>query len=161
MQAKEASQKIESDRLTGEKQLETANDHKEKGNECIRIGKCTEAVLHYSFAIKLDPSDAALYSNRSLAFLKLKQFYYANEDAKKAIQLKPDWAKVCVFLLLDLKKKTLFHSIAFILSRTCMCVRLHRDTFVEQRFKQLLVNTIHLYCYMVEHYNYNQMILVY
>lgn len=51
-------------------------------------------MLHYSFAIKLSPNDPILYSNRSFAFLKLKQLYYANEDAEKAIQLKPDWAKV-------------------------------------------------------------------
>lgn len=73
---------------------ETANDHKERGNECIRKGNFSEAILHYSFAIKLNPNEATFYSNRSLAFLKLKQLYYANEDAEKAIQLKPDWAKV-------------------------------------------------------------------
>lgn len=73
---------------------ETANDHKERGNECIKVGKFDEAVLHYSYAIKLNPIEATYYSNRSLAFLKLNQLYYANEDAENAIQLKPDWAKV-------------------------------------------------------------------
>lgn len=72
----------------------TANDHKERGNESVKGGKYTEAILHYSFAIKLNPNEATYYSNRSLAFLKLQQLYYANEDAEKAIQLKPDWAKV-------------------------------------------------------------------
>lgn len=79
---------------TTENAPDTADDHKERGNGCIRAGKYNEAVLHYSFAIKLSPNDPALYSNRSLAFLKLKQLYYANDDAEKAIQLKPDWAKV-------------------------------------------------------------------
>lgn len=73
---------------------ETANDHKERGNECIKTANYTEAILHYSFAIKLNPNEATYYSNRSLAFLKTNQLYYANEDAEKAIQLKPDWAKV-------------------------------------------------------------------
>lgn len=73
---------------------ETANDHKERGNECIKAGNFSEAILHYSFAIKLNPNEATFYSNRSLAFLKLDQLYYANEDADRAIQLKPDWAKV-------------------------------------------------------------------
>jgi len=72
---------------------ETSNDYKERGNTCVRAENYTEAVLHYSFAIKLCLNDPVLYSNRSLAFLKLKQLYYANEDAEKAIQLKPDWAK--------------------------------------------------------------------
>ncbi len=74
--------------------LETPEELKEKGNQAVRCENYTEAVLHYSFAIKLSPNDPILYSNRSFAFLKLKQLYYANEDAEKAIQLKPDWAKV-------------------------------------------------------------------
>lgn len=73
---------------------ETANDHKERGNESIKTGQFSEAILHYSFAIKLNPNEATFYSNRSYAFFKLNQLYYANEDADKAIQLKPDWAKV-------------------------------------------------------------------
>lgn len=97
-----------------EPEPETANDHKERGNECIKNGKFNEAILHYSFAIKLNPNEATFYSNRSLAFLKLAQLYYANEDADKAIQLKSDWAKVCVtcnrLYVEYLKKKSiLFH----------------------------------------------------
>lgn len=77
-----------------ENETKSANDLKEQGNKCVRAGNHSEAVLHYSFAIKLSPNDPLLYSNRSLAFLKLNQLYYANEDAEKTIQLKPDWAKV-------------------------------------------------------------------
>lgn len=88
---------------TTENAPDTADDHKERGNGCIRAGKYNEAVLHYSFAIKLSPNDPALYSNRSLAFLKLKQLYYANDDAEKAIQLKPDWAKVFYVLFSECK----------------------------------------------------------
>jgi len=67
---------------------------KEKGNECVRNKKYAESVLHYTHAIKLDPVDYSLYSNRSLAFLKMQHFYFAMEDAKEAIRLKPNWAKV-------------------------------------------------------------------
>lgn len=73
---------------------DTADSLKEKGNVAVRSECYSEAVLHYSFAIKMCPADPILYSNRSYAFLKLQQLYYANEDAEKAIQLKPDWAKV-------------------------------------------------------------------
>jgi len=66
---------------------------KEKGNECVRNKKYAESVLHYTHAIKLDPVDYSLYSNRSLAFLKMQHFYFAMEDAKEAIRLKPNWAK--------------------------------------------------------------------
>lgn len=66
---------------------------KEKGNECVRAGNYAEAVLHYSHAIKLDSSSPQLYSNRSFAFLKLQQYYYALEDANESIRLDPTWAK--------------------------------------------------------------------
>ncbi|GAB0098034.1 hsp70-Hsp90 organizing protein [Sergentomyia squamirostris] len=72
----------------------SAEDVKEQGNQCVRAGNFKEAILHYSQAIKMTPNpDATLYSNRSLAFLKEKMYFYANEDADKAIQLRPDWAK--------------------------------------------------------------------
>lgn len=70
-----------------------ADDLKERGNECVKNKSYTEAILHYTHAIKMSPTDPILYSNRSLAFLKMKQLYYANEDAEKTISLKPDWAK--------------------------------------------------------------------
>lgn len=73
----------------------------------MRQERYSEAVLHYSFAIKLSPNDPILYSNRSFAFLKLKQLYYANEDAEKAIQLKPDWAKVHIDSVNDFTTKKL------------------------------------------------------
>lgn len=45
----------------------------------------------------MSPNDAInlsiLHSNRSFAFLKLEQFYYANEDSEKAIELNPNWPK--------------------------------------------------------------------
>lgn len=64
------------------------------GNQCIKDGKAIEAIFHYTHAIKLDPKNYSLHSNRSLAFLKSEQYYYALEDAKETIRLKPDWAKV-------------------------------------------------------------------
>lgn len=67
---------------------------KEKGNECVRSTKYEESILHYTHAIKLDPKNYSLYSNRSLAFLKIQQFYHALEDANETIRLNPNWAKV-------------------------------------------------------------------
>ena len=67
---------------------------KEKGNACLKEGKYHEALLHYSHAIKREPRNHLLYSNRSHVLLKLDQYYLALEDARKAIQLEPKWAKV-------------------------------------------------------------------
>lgn len=72
---------------------EEIQELKEKGNECVRNKKYAESVFHYTHAIKLDPLNYSLHSNRSLAFLKMQQFYFAMEDAKETIRLKPDWAK--------------------------------------------------------------------
>lgn len=93
-QTSDESKKKSNAPSTPEEPLNSANDLKEKGNECVKAGNYAEAVLHYSFAIKINPNDPLLYSNRCLAFLKLNQLYYANEDAEKTIQLRSDWAKV-------------------------------------------------------------------
>ncbi|RUS86451.1 hypothetical protein EGW08_005766 [Elysia chlorotica] len=70
-----------------------AEQCKDEGNKCMKEGKFTEAVIHYSEATKHEPNSAIFYSNRSLAFLKLDQLYLAMEDAKQAIKLEPSWPK--------------------------------------------------------------------
>ncbi|XP_043276851.1 protein TOM71-like [Venturia canescens] len=66
---------------------------KEKGNACVRQQKFEEAMFHYTHAIKMDPQNFSLYSNRSYVFLKMQQYHFALEDAVMTIQLKPDWTK--------------------------------------------------------------------
>ncbi|KAM3965573.1 uncharacterized protein ACR2FA_000423 [Aphomia sociella] len=68
-------------------------EFKTKGNECVKEGKFIEAVLHYTQAIKMDPSNYVLYSNRSFAFLKLDQHYLSLQDANETVRLQPQWAK--------------------------------------------------------------------
>ena len=75
---------------------------KTQGNECVRSKNFAEAVIHYTHAAQKDPKNHMLYSNRSLAFLKLQQFYYALEDAKETIKLQPYWAKVLRLVAWDL-----------------------------------------------------------
>lgn len=70
-----------------------AEEAKKKGNDCIKEKKYIEAMLHYTHAIKIEPRNHTLYSNRSLAFLRMDQYYHAMEDAYKVIELKPDWPK--------------------------------------------------------------------
>ena len=54
----------------------------------------TEALRLYTEALSLDAS-AVLYSNRAAAYMKAESYIKALEDAEKAIELRPDWAKVC------------------------------------------------------------------
>ena len=62
----------------------------------MKAGKHFEAMIHYTNAIKHDPGNHEYYSNRSLALLKVDQYYHARLDAIKTIELKPDWPKVWV-----------------------------------------------------------------
>lgn len=58
------------------------------------VGDFQEAIKYFSEAIKLDPSNHVLYSNRSAAYASLKNYNDALKDAEKTVELKPDWAKV-------------------------------------------------------------------
>ena len=51
------------------------------------------ALKWYSQAIALSPKDAALYSNRSFAFLRLNLPARALADAEEAIRRRPTWPK--------------------------------------------------------------------
>lgn len=66
---------------------------KERGNAALTSGKFDEAIQAYSDAIKLDPSNHVLYSNRSAAYLKAGRFQDALSDADKTIQINAKWAK--------------------------------------------------------------------
>ncbi|KAA3486410.1 Ankyrin-1 [Gossypium australe] len=46
-------------------------------------------------AIDLDPTDAALHSNRSLCWIRLGQAEHALTDARACRALRPDWPKAC------------------------------------------------------------------
>lgn len=64
------------------------------GNAAVEEERYTEAILYYTHAIKLDPKNAVLFSNRSFALFKTQQFYYAMLDAIETIKLDPQWYKV-------------------------------------------------------------------
>ena len=66
---------------------------KSNANALMKAGRYVEAIIEYSDAIASQSSNPILYANRSLAFLKLSQYFFAIKDAEKAIQLVPDWSK--------------------------------------------------------------------
>ena len=56
-----------------------------------------EAIEQFTAAIELNRSNYTLYSNWLAAYIRLGRYAEALEDAKKTLELKPDWPKVnCV-----------------------------------------------------------------
>ncbi|KAJ6719130.1 STRESS-INDUCED-PHOSPHOPROTEIN 1 [Salix purpurea] len=66
---------------------------KDKGNEFFKAGNYLKAAALYTQAIKLDPSNPTLYSNRAAAFLQLVKLNKALTDAETTIKLNPQWEK--------------------------------------------------------------------
>ncbi|XP_071962789.1 stress-induced-phosphoprotein 1-like [Antedon mediterranea] len=66
---------------------------KNEGNEAQKEGRFKDAITSYTEAIKLDPSNHVLYSNRSAAYANIKQYEKALTDAEMTIKVKPDWSK--------------------------------------------------------------------
>ena len=57
---------------------------KELGNVHVKEGRFNEASIAYTQAIRLDPNQPVLYSNRSIVELRLKMYKEAREDAEDA-----------------------------------------------------------------------------
>lgn len=66
---------------------------KDQGNEFFKAGNYLKAAAVYTQAIKQDPSNPTLYSNRAAAFLHLVKLQKALSDAETTISLNPNWEK--------------------------------------------------------------------
>ncbi|XP_031478389.1 uncharacterized protein LOC116249300 [Nymphaea colorata] len=66
---------------------------KDEGNRFFKAGNYLKAAALYTQAIKADPSNATLYSNRAAAFLNLVKLNKALADAEMTIKLNPQWEK--------------------------------------------------------------------
>lgn len=69
------------------------NALKETGNKALAEDKFDEAVAAYTEAIKLDPKNHVLFSNRSAAHAKAGNYEEALKDAEETIKLNPTWPK--------------------------------------------------------------------
>lgn len=70
-----------------------AEVHKTKGIEHFKSGDFPAAIKEFDEGLRRDPTNVAIYSNRSLAFIKLLAPIDALKDAMKCIELDPAFVK--------------------------------------------------------------------
>eukprot|EP00388_Colpodella_angusta_P006393 GDKJ01018938.1.p1 GENE.GDKJ01018938.1~~GDKJ01018938.1.p1 ORF type:complete len:561 (-),score=167.20 GDKJ01018938.1:190-1872(-) len=72
---------------------ELAQEHRTKGNELFKNKQYAAAKKEYDEAIRRNPKDVSLYTNRASALCKLLEYPSALKDAEKAIEIDPSFVK--------------------------------------------------------------------
>lgn len=71
----------------------SSEEWKIKGNEELKKGNIDGAIEMFTEGLLKDSNNAILYSNRAAAYSAQGKWLEALEDAKKAAEIRPNWAK--------------------------------------------------------------------
>lgn len=72
---------------------EISLEEKTKGNQLFSKGDYPGAIRHYNEAIKRNPEDFKIYSNRAACYQKLAEFHLALKDCEECIRIDPTFVK--------------------------------------------------------------------
>ncbi|XP_024311068.1 ankyrin-1 [Brachypodium distachyon] len=72
---------------------EKIDNWKSQGKESFAKKDYTTAMYFYRLVMEINPLDPAMYANRSLCWLRLREGDRALEDARQCIATKPSWSK--------------------------------------------------------------------
>lgn len=75
---------------------ELSEKERKEGNDLFLAGKFPESIAKYTEAIKRNPKDAAPYSNRAAAYMKLGEFPMAMKDCDRCLEINPSFVKAYI-----------------------------------------------------------------